>query len=102
MALAVFTPEMDTRNSFPEDCAPNLVTTVVTDGETPGSQAVRDSPRLPKKMDLARDLAGRMNSVSHCLGQFTWAPEEMLSIKDEAPKRPESRGNSDWGYQAQG
>lgn len=55
---------------------------------------------FPKKMDLARALAGRMNSGTLCLG--TWAPEEMLSIKDEAPKRPESRGNSDWGYQAQG
>jgi hypothetical protein len=51
-------------------------------------------------MDPARDLAGRMNSASLCLG--TWALEKMLSIRDEAPKRHECRGNSGWGPRPEG
>lgn len=55
---------------------------------------------IPKKMDLARDLSGRMNLVSPCLG--TSSPEEMLSIRDKAPRRPEGMCQQRLGLQAHG
>jgi hypothetical protein len=61
---------------------------------------LKDHPRLPKKMDLARDLSGRVNLVSPCLG--TYSPEEMLSIRDKAPRRPEGMCQQRLGLQAHG
>ncbi len=61
---------------------------------------MKDHPRLPNKMDLARDLSGRVNLVSPCLG--TSSPEEMLSIRDKAPGDLRACANSDWGYRPMG
>ncbi len=61
---------------------------------------MKDHPRLQKKMDLASDLSGRVNLVSPCLG--TPSPEELLSIRDKAPKRPEGMCQQQLGLQAQG
>ena len=58
MALAVFTPDMETKNSSPVEGAPSRTAMAAIDGDSPGIQDITEPPRLPKNADRAKEPAG--------------------------------------------